>query len=71
MTYPDDVCLPNARDAVKHTDKFGHIILLRLLDCQGLYLPVYIGEPASSCIFKPVVVTVWVGQLHSLPQKSR
>ena len=29
--------------AVKHTDKFGHIILLKLLDNKGLFLPVYIG----------------------------
>ena len=55
---------------MKHTDKFGHIILLRLLDCHGLYLPVYIGEPASSCIFKSVVVTVWVGQMHTCLKKA-
>ncbi len=31
--------------AVAHTDKYGHIIFLRLLDGKGLYLPVYIGKP--------------------------
>jgi hypothetical protein len=32
---------------VKHTEKFGHIILLKLLDSRGLFLPVYIGETRS------------------------
>ena len=55
MIRSDDVV-----SAVAHTDKYGHIIFLRLLDGKGLYLPVYIGKTSRT---KSLVITKAAGRI--------
>lgn len=51
--------------AVHHSQKHGHVILLKLLDGRGLFLPVYIGALSYRCCQRSTSCPLFACNLHA------